>query len=60
MKLLAGKADLIAFGKLYIANLDLVERFAAGASFNQPDPKTFYGGDEAGYIDYSTLQAVGQ
>jgi N-ethylmaleimide reductase len=54
----AGKADLIAFGKLYIANPDLVERFAAEAPLNQPYPKTFYGGGEAGYTDYPILQAA--
>jgi N-ethylmaleimide reductase len=48
-------ADLIAFGKPFIANPDLVERFAAGASLNTPDVDTFYYGGEKGYLDYHTL-----
>lgn len=51
----AGDADLVAFGKLFIANPDLPERFRTGAPLNPPDAKTFYGGDERGYIDYPTL-----
>lgn len=53
----AAEADLIAFGKLYIANPDLVERFALGAPLNTPDPMTFYGGGAEGYIDYPHLDA---
>lgn len=48
-------ADLIAFGKLFIANPDLVERLAQDAPLNTPDSTTFYGGAEAGYTDYPTL-----
>lgn len=51
----AQAADLVAFGKLYIANPDLVERFAQDAELNEPDRATFYGGDEHGYTDYPTL-----
>jgi len=50
-----GHADMIAFGKLFIANPDLPERFAQGAALNVPDPDTFYGGDAAGYTDYPAL-----
>jgi N-ethylmaleimide reductase len=50
-----GKADLIAFGVPFIANPDLVERFAKDAPLNTPDQATFYGGSEKGYIDYPTL-----
>jgi N-ethylmaleimide reductase len=53
--LAAGDADLVAFGKLFIANPDLPERFRTGATLNPPDAKTFYGGDERGYTDYPTL-----
>ena len=53
-----GTADLVAFGKLFIANPDLVDRFKQGAQLNEPDPSTFYGGDEKGYTDYPTLRAV--
>jgi N-ethylmaleimide reductase len=51
----AGDADLIAFGRLYIANPDLVARLAQDAPLNAPDPATFYGGDAHGYIDYPCL-----
>ncbi len=51
-----GLADAVAFGQLYIANPDLVERFAVNAPLNEPDPSTFYGGTEKGYTDYSTLK----
>ena len=50
------QADLVAFGKLYIANPDLPERFQLNVLLNQPDEGTFYGGNEKGYIDYPTLQ----
>jgi len=53
-----GKADLISFGSLYLANPDLPERFAEGAPLNAPDQKTFYGGDHRGYTDYPTRDAV--
>lgn len=49
------KADCVAFGVPYIANPDLVERFAQDATLNVPDPSTFYGGDERGYTDYPKL-----
>ncbi len=49
------RADLVAFGKLFIANPDLVARFKADASLNEPDQKSFYGGDERGYTDYPAL-----
>ena len=55
--LAANEADLIAFGKLFIANPDLVERFRQGAPLNDPDKATFYGGGEKGYTDYPTLGA---
>lgn len=50
-----GRADLIAFGKLFIANPDLPQRFAQDADLNAPDPSTFYGGNETGYTDYPSL-----
>lgn len=52
-----GNADMIAFGQLFIANPDLPERFIRGASLNEPDQATFYGGDEKGYTDYPALEA---
>ncbi|MES2635032.1 MAG: alkene reductase [Pseudomonadota bacterium] len=51
-------ADLVAFGKLYIANPDLVERLRTGAPLNVPDKTTFYGGGAKGYTDYPALQAA--
>lgn len=56
--LAANQADLIAFGKLFIANPDLVERLRRGAPLNAPDKATFYGGSAKGYTDYPTLEAV--
>jgi len=53
-----GSAEMIAFGQLYIANPDLVERFAQDAPLNAADQSTFYGGDEKGYTDYPALQAL--
>nr|WP_290224746.1 alkene reductase [Trichocoleus desertorum] len=50
-----GEADLVAYGRLFIANPDLPERFAIDAPLNPADRSTFYGGDERGYIDYPAL-----
>ena len=49
-------ADLIAFGKPYIANPDLVRRLRDGVALNTPDRATFYGGGAQGYIDYPVLE----
>ncbi|MDO8387918.1 MAG: alkene reductase [Polaromonas sp.] len=54
-KAVADGADLVAFGRPYIANPDLVERLKANAPLNTPDKTTFYGGREKGYTDYPTL-----
>lgn len=51
----SGYADLVAFGRLYIANPDLVNRFKANAPLNEPDNTTFYGGGAKGYTDYPFL-----
>jgi N-ethylmaleimide reductase len=51
-----GLADAVAFGQLYIANPDLVERFKLNAPLNKADATTFYGGTEKGYTDYPFLQ----
>ena len=48
-------ADAIAFGRPFIANPDLPERFRTQAELNEPDHNTFYGGDEKGYTDYPFL-----
>ncbi len=52
----SGAADMIAFGKLFISNPDLVERLKAGAPLNGFDKATFYGGGAKGYTDYPTLK----
>jgi N-ethylmaleimide reductase len=51
----AGTADAVAFGKLFLANSDLPERFRSNAPLNGPDQSTFYGGAEKGYTDYPAL-----
>jgi len=53
--LAANEADLIAFGKPFISNPDLVERLKTGAPLNAPDKATFYGGGAKGYTDYPAL-----
>jgi N-ethylmaleimide reductase len=50
------RVDLISFGRLFIANPDLPERFARNARLNTPDPATFYGGEAKGYTDYPALE----
>ena len=52
-----GKADAVMFGKLFIANPDLVERFKNHAPLNNWDTATFYAGGEKGYVDYPALQS---
>jgi N-ethylmaleimide reductase len=49
------QADLIGFGRPFLANPDLLERFKAGAALNEPDFGTFYSPGEKGYTDYPTL-----
>jgi 2,4-dienoyl-CoA reductase-like NADH-dependent reductase (Old Yellow Enzyme family) len=51
----SGEADAVAFGKAFIANPDLVRRFASDAPLNAPDPSTFYGQGPGGYLDYPSL-----
>lgn len=51
----SGHADCVAYGVPFIANPDLVARFAQDAPLNEADSKTFYGGTEVGYTDYPTL-----
>ena len=53
--LATGRADAIAFGRKFLANPDLPERFREHAALNGGDPSTYYGGGEIGYIDYPTL-----
>lgn len=51
-----GLIDAVAFGRSYIANPDLVERFSQNAPLNPMKPYGSYGGDKKGYTDYPTLQ----
>ena len=51
----AGQCDLVSFGRPFISNPDLPERFRRGENLNDYDENTFYGGDEHGYTDYPAL-----
>jgi N-ethylmaleimide reductase len=53
-----GAADLIAFGRPFIANPDLVERLRVGALLNPVVKETLYGGGEKGYTDYPAMAAA--
>ncbi len=53
-----GRADAVAFGKLFIANPDLPARLRAGAALNAPRTDTFYAGSASGYTDYPALGAT--
>jgi N-ethylmaleimide reductase len=50
-----GKADLVAFGRRFLANPDLPARLRQGAALNAPDEDTFYSGGAKGYTDYPRL-----
>lgn len=52
---LAEGADLVAFGRPFIANPDLTRRLREGVALNEPDRATFYGGGAQGYTDYPAL-----
>jgi N-ethylmaleimide reductase len=51
----SGLADAVVYGTLFLANPDLPRRFRERAPLNEPDPATFYDGEEKGYVDYPTL-----
>jgi N-ethylmaleimide reductase len=51
----AGKCDLVAFGRPFLANPDLVTRWKTGAALNVPDMSTFYTPGAKGYTDYPML-----
>ena len=53
--LAANLVDMVAFGRPFIANPDLVRRLRENAPLNEADPNTFYGGAEVGYTDYPAL-----
>jgi len=52
-----GRADVVAFGRPFISNPDLVQRLRVGAPFAALDRDTLYGGGAKGYTDYPVLQA---
>ncbi|MGC3971200.1 MAG: alkene reductase [Pirellulales bacterium] len=56
--LAAGEADAVAFGKLFISNPDLPQRFREHAELNAWDAATFYSHESRGYIDYPALSSV--
>lgn len=49
-------ADFVAYGRLFLANPDLPERFALNAELNKYDRNTFYSSGQEGYIDYPNLK----
>ena len=51
----SGAADMVAFGKPFISNPDLVSRLCADAPLASLNPATLYGGNAAGYTDYPAL-----
>jgi N-ethylmaleimide reductase len=52
---LAAGADLVAWGRAFIANPDLVRRLREGLPLAELDRQTLYGGGDAGYTDYPAL-----
>ncbi len=48
----SGRSDLVAFGRLFLANPDLVKRIEKGLPLNAYDRSTFYTNDAKGYVDY--------
>jgi N-ethylmaleimide reductase len=54
------RGDLVAFGRPFLANPDLVARMRLGAALNEPDASTFYTPGPKGYTDYPALNATSQ
>ncbi|MEO6550511.1 MAG: hypothetical protein ABIN94_21070 [Ferruginibacter sp.] len=54
----SGKGELVAFGRPFIANPDLVERFQSDATLAEPDYDTFYTPGEKGFTDYPAAMGV--
>ncbi|MEY8839674.1 alkene reductase, partial [Cribrihabitans sp. XS_ASV171] len=55
-RIASGAVDMVAFGRPFIANPDLVERLRSGAPRAEGDRKTWYGGGAEGYTDYPALE----
>jgi len=54
----SGKADAVAFGRLFLANPDLPARIRAGGRYSSPQAFGIYGGSDSGYLDYPSLESV--
>ncbi len=54
----SGKADAVAFGRLFLANPDLPARIRAGGPYSSPQAFGIYGGSDSGYLDYPSLESV--
>jgi N-ethylmaleimide reductase len=54
-RIASGEVDMVAFGKAFISNPDLVERLCKGEPLAEPNRATFYGGGAEGYTDYPTF-----
>jgi N-ethylmaleimide reductase len=54
----SGAVDLVAFGRPFVANPDLVRRYRENLPLNVPDPSMYYEGGDAGYIDYPFYRAI--
>ena len=52
----SGAAELVAFGRPYIANPDLAKRLEKNAPLNEGDHKTYYGGGREGFTDYPFME----
>jgi N-ethylmaleimide reductase len=48
----ACKGDLVAFGRPFIANSDLVQKLRSGGELKPADPATFYSSDAKGYTEF--------
>jgi N-ethylmaleimide reductase len=55
-----GLGDLVAFGRDYIANPDLVERIRVRGPLNEQRPESYYGATSTGYTDYPTLAQIAE
>jgi 2,4-dienoyl-CoA reductase-like NADH-dependent reductase (Old Yellow Enzyme family) len=56
----SGRIDFAAFGRAFLANPDLIERFRNGWTINRPDPQTYYSQGMRGYNDYPTFSKMAE
>jgi N-ethylmaleimide reductase len=56
----AGHADLVAFGRPFVANPDLPRRLQLGLPLAEPQTATLFGGNAAGYTDYDNGDPAAQ